>query len=155
MTKEQFIENIAKYAQKYAPQFNIKVVSPIIAQACVESGYGTSDKAINGRNNYFGMKYRPNRVSCSNGTFRTTSEEQNPDGSWRTIVDDWYTFIDMEMGVLGYFQFINITHYASLKNLTDPHQYLVNIKACGYGSDKNYVAKAWKAIEDNDLNYNA
>ena len=64
MTHEQFIEEIAKYVKKYAPQFGIKVYSPIIGQACLESGYGTGvysdnrNKVINPatgewRHNYF------------------------------------------------------------------------------------------------------
>ena len=151
MTHEQFINGIAKYAKEYAPQFGIKIISPIIAQACCESRYGTSDKAIDGRNNYFGMKYRPNRVTCSNGTYRTTSREQLPDGSWKEIIDDWYTFPDMATGVLGYFQFTNIANYSSLKGVTDPEQYLKNIKAAGYGSDKEYVSKAMKVLRENNL----
>lgn len=151
MTQKEFIEQIAKYVKRYAPDYNIKVYSAVIAQACCESGYGTSDKAINGRNNYFGMKYRKNRVTCSNGTYRTTSKEQRSDGSWYEIVDDWYTFPDMDTGVLGYFQFINIANYSSLKGITDPEQYLKNIKAAGYASDKDYVDKAMKALNDNSL----
>ena len=149
MTKEQFIESIAKYAIKYAPQFNIKVVSPIIAQACLEGGYGTSYKAQ--YNNFFGLKYRPNRVTCSNGTFIDKSKEQNPDGSYRDITDTWYSFIDMEMGVLGYFQFTNTTNYACLKGITDPYQYLLNLKACGYASSHSYVKDVWNTLQDNDL----
>lgn len=149
MTKEQFIEKIAKYAQKYAPQFGIKVVSPVIAQACAESGFGTSYKAQ--FNNYFGLKYRKNRVTCNNGTFFDGGSEQNPDGSYRPIEDSWYSFIDMEMGVLGYFQFTNTTHYACLKGVTDPYQYLVNIKACGYASSLAYVKNVWNTLQDNDL----
>jgi len=149
MTKEQFIEKIAKYAQKYAPQFGIKVVSPIIAQAVLESAYGTSYKAQ--FNNYFGLKYRPNRVTCSNGTFIDKSQEQNPDGSYKPITTLWYSFIDMEMGVLGYFQFTNTTNYACLKGITDPYQYLVNLKAVGYASSQNYVKNVWNTLQDNDL----
>ena len=149
MTREQFIDEIAKYVIKYAPQFGIKVYSPIIAQACLESGYGTSDKAA--FNNYFGLKYRPGRVSCNNGFVNAAGSEQNDDGSYRPIVTDWYSFPDIEMGVLGYFQFTNATIYSSLKGVTDPYQYLVNIKAVGYASSKDYVKNCWKRIEDNDL----
>lgn len=149
MTKEQFIEKIAKYAQKYAPQFGIKVVSPIIAQACLESGYGTSYKAQ--FNNYFGLKYRENRVTCHNGTFVDKSQEQTADGTYIPITAQWYSFIDMEMGVLGYFQFTNTTAYSCLKGITDPYQYLVNLKAVGYASSLNYVKNVWNTLQDNDL----
>ena len=149
MSKEQFIENIAKYVQMYAPQFGIKVASPIIAQACLESAYGTSYKAQ--FNNFFGLKYRPNRVTCSNGTFVDGGSEQRPDGSYVPITDQWYSFIDMQMGVLGYFQFTNTTNYASLKGVTDPYQYLVNLKLCNYATSKDYVKNVWNTLQTNDL----
>ena len=149
MTKEQFIENIANYVQMYAPQFGIKVASPIIAQACLESAYGTSYKAQ--FNNYFGLKYRPNRVTCNNGTFVDGGSEQRPEGSYVPITDQWYSFIDMQMGVLGYFQFTNTTNYASLKGVTDPYQYLVNLKQCGYATSQKYVQNVWNTLQTNDL----
>jgi flagellum-specific peptidoglycan hydrolase FlgJ len=49
-----FIDKIAPYAQKVARDYNI-LASLIIAQACVESGYGKSGLAINA-NNLFGIK---------------------------------------------------------------------------------------------------
>lgn len=149
MTKQEFIENIAKYVMKYAPQFNIKVHSPIIAQACLESGYGTSYKAQ--FHNYFGLKYRPNRVTCNNGYFKDGGSEQRTDGSYNPISTDWYSFENMEKGVLGYFQFINTTNYASVKNITDPYQYLVNIRAAGYATSLEYVKNVWKTLQDNGL----
>lgn len=149
MTKQEFIENIAKYVIKYAPQFNIKVHSPIIAQACLESGFGTSYKAQ--FHNYFGLKYRPNRVTCNNGYFKDGGSEQRTDGSYVPISTDWYSFENMEKGVLGYFQFINTTNYASVKNISDPYQYLVNIRAAGYATSLDYVKKVWKTLQDNGL----
>lgn len=149
MTKQEFIENIAKYVIKYAPQFNIKVHSPIIAQACLESGYGTSYKAQ--FHNYFGLKYRPDRVTCNNGYFKDGGSEQRTDGSYIPISTDWYSFENMEKGVLGYFQFINTTNYASVKNISDPYQYLVNIRAAGYATSLDYVKNVWKTLQDNGL----
>lgn len=149
MTTQEYIENIAKYVIKYAPQFGIKVHSPIIAQACLEGQYGNSFKAQ--RNNFFGLKYREGRVTCHNGTFVDTSKEQNPDGSYHGIVDNWYSFATMELGVLGYFQFTNSTIYASIKGVTDPEQYLKNLKAVGYASSKKYVENNMAVIENNGL----
>ena len=38
MTHQEFIEAVAKGVKKYAPAYGIKVHSPIIAQAILESG---------------------------------------------------------------------------------------------------------------------
>lgn len=40
MNKDKFIKTIAPIIQKTAKEFGICVVSPIIAQACLESAYG-------------------------------------------------------------------------------------------------------------------
>ena len=151
MTKEQFIAEIAKYVQKYAPEFNIKVCSPIIAQACLESGYGTSKKAS--FHNYFGLKYRANRVTCNKGYFVDGGSEQNKDGTYTNLPSStaWYAFENLEKGVLGYFQFINIANYSNLKGVTDPLTYLQNIKTDGYATSLNYVDNVYKVIQQWNL----
>ena len=149
MTKQEFIEAIAKSVIKYAPQFNIKCYSAVIGQACCESAYGTSPKGQ--RNNFFGLKYREGRVTCHNGTFIDGSKEQRPDGHYDDIVDRWYTFENLDKGVLGYFQFTNTTAYASCKNITDPEQYLTNLKKVGYASSHDYVKTVMDYIANNGL----
>lgn len=53
MNHSDFVKTVAAYIKKYAPVYGIEVVSPIIAQAVLESGYGTSELAVNAHN-YFG-----------------------------------------------------------------------------------------------------
>lgn len=149
MTRELFIQSIADAVKVLAPKYGICVVSPIIAQACLESGYGTSDKAKH--HNYFGLKYRKNRVSCHSGFFTDDSKEQNKDGSYVPIVTDWYSFPDLFSGVEGYFQFINTANYANLKGVTDPHRYLELIKEDNYATSIDYVKNVWRVVESNHL----
>ena len=151
MTQQQFIETIAGYVKKYAPMFDIGVCSPIIAQACLESAYGTSYKAQ--YNNFFGLKYRKDRVTCNSGVFNDGGSEQNPDGSYSSLSDStkWYAFENIEMGVLGYFQFINISNYSNLKDVTDPYKYLQNIKEDGYATSLDYVDNVYAVIKKWDL----
>lgn len=151
MTQQQFIETIAGYVKKYAPMFDIGVCSPIIAQACLESAYGTSYKAQ--YNNFFGLKYRKDRVTCNSGIFNDGGSEQNPDGSYSSLSDStkWYAFENIEMGVLGYFQFINISNYSNLKGVTDPYKYLQNIKEDGYATSLDYVDNVYAVIKKWDL----
>lgn len=145
MTKEQFIEKIAKYVQTYAPQYGIKVFSPIIAQACLESAYGTSELAINA-NNFFGLKYRPNRCLSACGIYYKIGSEQNADGSYVSSAMQWMKFTNMEQGIKGYFEFINIANYANLKGVTNPKTYLENIKKDGYATSLNYVTNVMNVI---------
>lgn len=145
MTKQEFIEEIAKAARKHALKYGIKVVSPVIAQACLESGYGTSGKAK--YHNYFGMKYRKGRVKCHSGFFHDGSLEQEDNGRYVPTSSDWYAFASLDAGVEGYFQFIDVDRYKNLKGVTDPKRYLELIKADGYATSLDYVKNVYKVIE--------
>ena len=133
-----FISKIAPIIQKYAKQYGYFVASPIIAQACLESQYGTSNKAKH--HNYFGLKYRPNRCPSSCGTFVDGSKEQNKDGSTYDITDQWFEFKTMEDGVKGYFEFLSISNYDKLRNnITDHRKYLETLIECKYATALKYV----------------
>lgn len=145
-----FIEKIAKYIIKYAPQYGIKVVSPIVAQAILESGWGKSELAVNAYN-YFGLKYRAGRCKTCTGIYRKIGSEQNGDRSYTFSAMEWCKFNNMEDGVIGYFDFINITNYANLKGVTDPRTYLENIKKDGYATSIDYVENLMRVIKENNL----
>lgn len=147
--ERKFVEQIATAVRKIAPEFGITIYSPVIAQAILESGWGTSNKAM--YNNFFGLKYRENRLTCHSGTFVDGSKEQNPDGSYIDITDQWYKFNTLEDGVRGYFQFINIDRYKNLKGITDPKKYLETIKSDGYATSLNYVDNVYRVITNNNL----
>lgn len=151
--QESFIKNIGPLVQKYAPKYGIStsVCSAVIAQACLESDYGTSYKAK--YHNYFGLKFRKNRLTVNKGYFEDGGSEQNKDGSYTLLPSDtaWYSFENMEKGVEGYFQFINISNYSSLKGETDPLKYLEKIKAANYATSNDYVKNVYNVIKSQNL----
>lgn len=149
MSRQEFIETVAKAAKKYASKYGFNIVSIVIAQACLESGYGTSNKAKH--HNYFGLKYRANRVTCHSGTFVDGSKEQNGNGSYVAITDQWYEFASLDSGVEGYFQFINVKRYENLKEVKDAREYLELLRKDGYATSLDYVKNVWRIVEDNDL----
>ena len=144
-----FIDEIAKYVVEFAPQFGIKVHSPIIAQAILESAMGTSKKAQH--HNYFGLKYRAGRCPSASGTFVDGGSEQNADGSYTGITTQWFEFSNMRDGVRGYFEFINTANYMNVKGVTDPRTYLTNLKADGYATSQNYVQNLMNVIAKYNL----
>lgn len=151
MDKQQFIEEVAKYVKKYAPQYDVKVYSPIIAQACLESGYGKSELATNAHN-YFGLKY--SKTVSKGPAYIKVGSEQNPDGSYESSVMEWCSFGSLEEGVEGYFKFLftrGTNRYMNLKGVTDPTIYLNRIKEDGYATSINYVINLLKVIKDNNL----
>ena len=145
-----FVENIAVLVQKYAPQYGIKVCSPIIAQAVLESASGTSELAVNACN-FFGLKYRKGRCPTASGIYYKVGSEQNADGSYSSSAMQWMKFDNMEDGVKGYFDFINISNYSSVKGVTEPLTYLENIKAAGYATSLKYVENLMAVVEKYNL----
>lgn len=148
MTKQQFIDIVAMYVQKYAPKYGIEVYSPIIAQACLESAYGTSELAINA-NNYFGLKFKQN---VAEDVYTKDAIEQREDGSYYVVPSTkWCAFKSIESGIEGYFKFINNSRYANLKGVKDPKTYLENIRSDGYATSLEYINKVMNTIKTNDL----
>lgn len=148
-SKSDFIEKIAKYVQKFAPAYGFSCCSAVIAQACLESAYGTSKKAK--YHNYFGLKYRVNRVPCASGAFSDGSSEQLKNGKYYKVYDDWFKFDSMAKGVEGYFQFISIDAYSNLKGVIDPETYLKKIRADGYATSLDYVKNCMAIVNAWDL----
>lgn len=148
--QQDFINQIAPLIQKWAPNYGIKVCSPVIAQACLESAYGTSNKVRKGHN-YFGLKWRNNRCQITNEWFEDGGSEQGADGNYTTISTRWFKFKSMEDGVIGYFQWTNTPNYANLKGVTNPRTYLENIKADGYATSLKYVENVMRVIETHNL----
>ena len=134
-TRLQFVLDIANYVRKYAPQYDIKVYSPIIAQAIHESGWGESKLSAK-YHNYFGMKCG---TKWTGRSVNMKTQEEYSAGSLSTISANFRAYDNMEEGVKGYFEFIQLPRYANLKGVTSPRQYLQNIKNDGYATGSQYV----------------
>lgn len=150
MNTTEFIEKIGAYVQKYAPAYGICVHSPIIAQAVLESARGTSELAVKA-NNYFGLKYKPGRCPTATGSYAKVGSEQKADGTYTSASMQWFAFPDMEACVRGYFDFINNSRYANLKGVTNPEEYLTNIRADGYATSLRYVDNLMAVIRNYNL----
>jgi hypothetical protein len=142
-----FINEIAYIIQEEAKARGYKVCSPIIAQACIESAFGTSSLGYRWHN-YFGMKcgssWKGKSVNLS------TKEEYVP-GQLSTIRDNFRVYDSMEDGVKGYFDFISTKRYANLKDAQTPKEYLELIKKDGYATSSSYVNTNLNCISRYDL----
>lgn len=145
--QKQFINEIAYIIQEEAKARGYQVCSPIIAQACIESAYGTSSLGYRWHN-YFGMKcgssWKGKSINLS------TKEEYKP-GQLTTIRDNFRAYDSMEEGVKGYFDFISSSRYANLKNARTPKEYLEFIKRDGYATSSSYVNTNMSCIGRHDL----
>lgn len=132
---KSFIALIAPLVQKYAKANGYHVASPIIAQACCESAFGTSSlwsKYFNGFGMKCGSSWKGKSVNM------TTKEEYTP-GQLTTIKDNFRVYDSPEEGVKGYFDFIKAVRYSNLKTAKTPEEYLERIKKDGYATSSTYV----------------
>lgn len=143
---KEFIARIAPIIQEEARARGYKVCSPIIAQACIESGFDTSLLAYK-FHNYFGMKCGSSWKGKS--VNMKTKEEIN--SALVSIRDNFRVYPDMVSGVKGYFDFINTKRYANLKTAETPEEYLKRIKADGYATSSSYVNTNMNCIRKYDL----
>ena len=157
MADELFIRQIAALCQRFGPQYGILVNSPVIAQAILESGHGQSELAANAHN-YFGIKYKlksDGSKRCPTALdepYIKVGSEQNPDGSYSSYEMQWFKFPNMENGVKGYYDFINVSRYANLKGVKSPDEYCRLIREDGYAtSGNNYSQRLIDIIKNYNL----
>ena len=145
--QKAFIEKIAPLIQKYAKERGYKVVSPIIAQACIESRYGFSSLGKD-HHNYFGMKCGSNWK----GPYvkMGTREEYTP-GQLTDIKANFRAYSNMEEGVKGYFDFISKSRYSNLYDATTAKEYLTLIKKDGYATSSTYVNTNMNVVTKHNL----
>ena len=147
MKKEEFIQKIAGYVKKYATAYEIKVCSPIIAQAILESGWGESRLAKD-YHNYFGLKCG---TKWQGKSVNLATWEEYEAGTATVISDYFRVFDNMEEGVKGYFELLQLPRYQNLKGITEPGRYLETIWADGYATSSVYVQKNMELIEQYQL----
>ena len=140
---KDFISKISPIIQKYAKQKGYKLASPIIAQACLESGWGES---LLGKkyHNYFGMKCGS---SWKGKSVNLSTKEEYKAGTLTNIKANFRVYDNMEKGVSGYFDFISTTRYAELKKAKMPEEYLKAIKNAGYCTSSTYVNDVMRIIK--------
>ena len=160
MTQQEFIQKMSECAVCDMGASGI-LASVTIAQAILESGYGTTELAINA-NNYFGMK-----CSLSSNTWNSvwdrvskytkTTKEQDKDGKEYTIKADFRKYSSMEESVADHSLYLlgamNGTkkRYEGLAGEKDPRTAIQIIKMGGYATDVKYVDKVMSIIDRYDL----
>lgn len=142
-----FIGRIAPLIVKYAAERGYKCASAAIAQACLESAYGTKELATK-YHNYFGMKCGSSWTGAS--VNKKTMEEYTP-GTMTQILDDFRAFPDMETGVRGYYDFLEYPRYKAVRQQETPEEYLKEIKAAKYATASQYVENNMAVVRSLNL----
>lgn len=137
--REAYIQKYKDIAIRQMNIYNIPA-SIILAQACLESGNGTSRLAVKG-NNHFGIK-------CHNWNGKTIYHDDDKRG------ECFRRYISAEDSFKDHSEFLrNGPRYQSLFDL-DPKDYKAwayGLKAAGYATDKRYAQLLIGIIEDYGL----
>ncbi len=145
--RAQFVADIANAVTKYAPSYGIKVYSPVIAQAIHESAWGESTLGAK-YHNYFGLKCG---TTWTGKSVNVKTTEEYTVGKISVIRDNFRVYDNLDIGVKGYFEFIQKDRYKNLKGVTSPRKYLENIKADGYATGSQYVTNTMRVITTYNL----
>lgn len=160
MTEKEFVEKIGKLAAEDMKTNRI-LASVTTAQACLESGYGTTELAKNA-NNLFGMK-----TSLSGNTWTSVwdgkskytkkTNEQTKDGKVYVVTADFRKYADILTSIKDHSCYLNgamngkVKRYAGLSGCKDYKTATQIIKNGGYATDVKYVDKICSLIERWDL----
>lgn len=156
MKEQDFIQKICGYAMSDMKENGV-LASVTIAQAILESSWGTSELAEKA-NNYFGMKCSLSSNSWGSvwdrvSKYTKVTNEQDEAGKTNTIKADFRAYPDIEMSIKDHSLYLvgamNGTEhrYCGIANEKDYRKAVEIIKAGGYATDINYVSKICSIIE--------
>ena len=156
MTEKEFVEKIGPLASEDMAASGI-LASITAAQACLESGYGSTELAINA-NNLFGMKCSLSGntwASVWDGVSKYTKQtkEQDKNGNEYTVTADFRKYPDILTSIKDHSCYLNGAmngnkkRYEGLSGEKDYRRAAELIKAGGYATDVAYVDKLCSLIE--------
>ena len=156
MSEKEFVEKIGPLAAQDMKTSGV-LASITTAQACLESGYGSTELAVNA-NNLFGMKCPLSGNtwdSVWDGVSKYTKKtnEQKPDGTVYTITADFRKYPDILTSIKDHSCYLNGAmngskmRYEGLAGEKDYRKAAELIKAGGYSTDIAYVDKLCSLIE--------
>lgn len=145
---KEFIELIAPIAQKEFETRNKKLLPSVcVAQACLETGYGTSSLMLKA-NAVFGIK----GTNWKGKVYSAKTKECYDGKTYVNIQDTFRAYDSIEESVKDYYDLIlNNKRYEKAVNVTDYKECITAIKNGGYATAPTYVENVCKIIETNNL----
>lgn len=152
---KEFITKIAPYAQAEYRKGKLVLPSVCIAQACIESSYGTTGK-MRRANAMLGIKVGKNKVhfgTAWKGKAYDTKTKECYDGKTYTVINDFFRAYDsVEDCITDYYNIIcNCSRYKAAVGETDYVKAITAIIDGGYATGLEYKQTAIRIIEHNNL----
>ena len=149
---EEFVQQLLPHAQRAAENLGVDA-KVIIAQACLETGWGQKvPRHANGENsfNVFGIKagksWRGDRLAKNSLEYQ--QHQFKPQKSWFRSYDSLATAVDDYASLLA-----NKPRYAAaLESGGNSRAYAQALQAAGYATDPNYANKILRVMQSPTLN---
>lgn len=151
-----FISMLAPIAQRQAKKHGNKIYASVcIAQACQETGYGTSSKMVNA-NALFGIKVGKSAYKFGTAwkgkAYKTGTTEYYDGKNPTKIVDFFRAYDSIEDSVEDYFDMLcSCKRYQPALNQPTPEACINAIVAGGYATGPQYAAHIMNVINKYDL----
>lgn len=156
MNKQDFIDMIAPIAIEQAKKHNDKLFASVcIAQAILESGWGTSAKMVNA-NALYGVKVGKSAwkfgSAWKGGAYKSKTTEYY-DGVNATKIKDWFRQYDNIVDATEDYMDLLCTasRYKKCLNCNTPEESIREIVAGGYATGPQYTEKIIDLINKNNL----
>ena len=147
-----FISTIAPIAQRQAKKHDNKIFASVcIAQACQETGFGTSSKMVK-TNGVLGIKVGKSAyhfgTAWKGDSYNTkTKEYYNGSASPTTIRDNFRAYSSLEDSVEDYFDMLcHCQRYKPALNRKTPQECIEAIVSGGYATGPNYAKHIMQII---------
>jgi len=148
-----FIKTVSRKAVEDWKDRRIMLPSVVIAQAILESGFGTSELAVNA-NALFGIK----KNGWTGKTYVKQATEQRPDGSCYTVENtEWRAYDSWDESIVDHNTYIATRkiggelRYETIIGNTSYKTVCELLRICGYSTSLTYPQKLTDIIEKYDL----
>lgn len=152
---KEFIAQITPILQREAKKRGYKIVSPAIAQALQESLSSKSKSGISKLaekyHNYHGMKCGNYWLECGKPSVNMKTNEEYKVGTLTPITDFFRVFSNMEAGLVGYYEFLEMKRYSKVRKASTPEKYMEEIKAANYCTSSTYIKNCLDKIKKYNL----
>ena len=163
MTQKEWIEKMAPCAVKAQQRFGY-MASVLIAQACLENGYGmdSSCEVLTNANNVLGMKRELLNSTWESSYWHggfITKRTPEWDGGMHYITDDFRKYDSIQDCFYDYCQFMRDARYSrggsykyrDVLSITDPETLIRTVAGRGYCTDPEYPESVMRIIQEHGL----
>ena len=163
MTQKEWIERMAPCAVKAQQRFGY-MASVLIAQACLENGYGmdSSCEVLTDANNVLGMKRELLNSTWESSYWHgeyITKRTPEWDGGMHYITDDFRKYDSLQDCFYDYCQFMRDARYSrggsykyrDVLSITDPETLVRTVAGRGYCTDPKYPESVMRIIQEHGL----